>query len=120
LALAIAVPSEPGRLAFNVVSSTVTQLSWAEPAETNGVITAYEVSYGLVNEDNGKCSFSGQGSSTSWSLLSTPGMVPCRSRKPGGAPEKDRCHIEGLWVSGHGGDGLMVELGDLTGLFQPE
>lgn len=47
-----AVPSEPGRLAFNVVSSTVTQLSWAEPAETNGEITAYEVCYGLVNEDN--------------------------------------------------------------------
>ncbi|XP_059588118.1 integrin beta-4 isoform X3 [Alligator mississippiensis] len=46
------VPSEPGRLAFNVVSSTVTQLSWAEPAETGGEITAYEVSYGLVNEDN--------------------------------------------------------------------
>ncbi|NXK78027.1 ITB4 protein, partial [Amazona guildingii] len=46
------VPSEPGRLAFNVVSSTVTQLSWAEPAETNGEITAYEVSYGLVNEEN--------------------------------------------------------------------
>ncbi|KAF1629108.1 Integrin beta-4, partial [Eudyptes filholi] len=46
------VPSEPGRLAFNMVSSTVTQLSWAEPAETNGEITAYEVSYGLVNEDN--------------------------------------------------------------------
>ncbi|KAM6245399.1 integrin beta-4 isoform 2-T2 [Porphyrio hochstetteri] len=45
-------PSEPGRLAFNVVSSTVTQLSWAEPAETNGEITAYEVSYGPVNEDN--------------------------------------------------------------------
>ncbi|XP_054831784.1 integrin beta-4 isoform X1 [Eublepharis macularius] len=46
------VPSEPGRLAFNVVSSTVTQLSWAEPAETNGLITAYEVTYGLVNEEN--------------------------------------------------------------------
>ncbi|XP_063315202.1 integrin beta-4 isoform X2 [Pelobates fuscus] len=46
------VPSEPGRLAFNVISSTVTQLSWAEPAETNGDITAYEVTYGLVNEDN--------------------------------------------------------------------
>uniref|UniRef100_A0A8D0GUP1 Integrin beta n=1 Tax=Sphenodon punctatus TaxID=8508 RepID=A0A8D0GUP1_SPHPU len=46
------VPSEPGRLAFNVVSSTVTQLSWAEPAETNGMITAYEVSYGLVKDDN--------------------------------------------------------------------
>ncbi|KAM9597476.1 integrin beta-4 isoform 1-T1 [Trichechus inunguis] len=46
------VPSEPGRLAFNVVSSTVTQLSWAEPAETNGEITAYEVCYGPVNEDN--------------------------------------------------------------------
>ncbi|XP_015418790.1 PREDICTED: integrin beta-4 [Myotis davidii] len=43
---------EPGRLAFNVVSSTVTQLSWAEPSETNGEITAYEVCYGLVNEDN--------------------------------------------------------------------
>lgn len=54
MALAITVPSEPGRLAFNVVSSTVTQLSWAEPAETNGVITAYEVSYGLVNDENGK------------------------------------------------------------------
>ncbi|XP_063149153.1 integrin beta-4 isoform X1 [Candoia aspera] len=46
------VPSEPGRLAFNVISSTVTQLSWAEPAETNGLIAAYEVSYGLVNEEN--------------------------------------------------------------------
>ncbi|KAM6163519.1 LOW QUALITY PROTEIN: integrin beta-4 [Rhynchocyon petersi] len=46
------VPSEPGRLAFNVVSSTVTQLSWAEPAETNGEITAYEVCYCPVNEDN--------------------------------------------------------------------
>lgn len=55
---AFPVPSEPGRLAFNVVSSTVTQLSWAEPAETNGEITAYEVSYGLVNEENGKSSFS--------------------------------------------------------------
>lgn len=48
------MPSEPGRLAFNVVSSTVTQLSWAEPAETNGEITAYEVCYGLVNDDNRK------------------------------------------------------------------
>ncbi|KAJ6660314.1 hypothetical protein lerEdw1_017737, partial [Lerista edwardsae] len=46
------IPSEPGRLAFNVVSSTVTQLSWAEPAETNGMITAYEVGYGPVNEEN--------------------------------------------------------------------
>ncbi|XP_069056269.1 integrin beta-4 isoform X2 [Pleurodeles waltl] len=46
------VPSEPGRLAFTVISSTVTQLSWAEPAETNGEITAYEVAHGLVNEDN--------------------------------------------------------------------
>ncbi|KAG2460830.1 ITB4 protein, partial [Polypterus senegalus] len=46
------VPSEPGRLAFNVMSSTVTQLSWAEPAETNGDITAYEVTYTPINEDN--------------------------------------------------------------------
>lgn len=57
LCFSFPAPSEPGRLAFNVVSSTVTQLSWAEPAETNGEITAYEVSYGPVNEDNGKSSF---------------------------------------------------------------
>uniref|UniRef100_A0A3P8Z4N8 Integrin beta n=1 Tax=Esox lucius TaxID=8010 RepID=A0A3P8Z4N8_ESOLU len=46
------VPSEPGRLAFNVISPTVTQVSWAEPAEPNGVITAYEVIYTPINEDN--------------------------------------------------------------------
>uniref|UniRef100_A0A8C9TJC1 Integrin beta n=1 Tax=Scleropages formosus TaxID=113540 RepID=A0A8C9TJC1_SCLFO len=46
------VPSEPGRLAFNVISPTVTQLSWAEPAETNGIITAYEVIYTPIDEDN--------------------------------------------------------------------
>ncbi|XP_036383011.1 integrin beta-4 isoform X1 [Megalops cyprinoides] len=45
------VPSEPGRLAFNVISPTVTQLSWAEPAETNGIITAYEVNYTPIDED---------------------------------------------------------------------
>uniref|UniRef100_A0A6Q2XBS3 Integrin beta n=1 Tax=Esox lucius TaxID=8010 RepID=A0A6Q2XBS3_ESOLU len=42
----------PGRLAFNVISPTVTQVSWAEPAEPNGVITAYEVIYTPINEDN--------------------------------------------------------------------
>ncbi|XP_053359668.1 integrin beta-4 isoform X1 [Clarias gariepinus] len=46
------VPSEPGRLAFNVIGPTVTQLSWAEPAEPNGVITAYEVVYTPINEDS--------------------------------------------------------------------
>ncbi|KAJ8399733.1 hypothetical protein AAFF_G00408380 [Aldrovandia affinis] len=46
------VPSEPGRLAFNVISPTVTQVSWAEPAETNGVITAYEVTYTPIGEDS--------------------------------------------------------------------
>ncbi|KAK6479834.1 integrin beta-4-like [Huso huso] len=45
------VPSEPGRLAFNVINSTVTQLSWAEPAETNGDIKAYEVTYTPITED---------------------------------------------------------------------
>ncbi|CAL8282508.1 unnamed protein product [Merluccius merluccius] len=45
------LPGEPGRLAFNVISSTVTQVSWAEPAETNGNITAYEVLYTPINED---------------------------------------------------------------------
>ncbi|KAJ8334079.1 hypothetical protein SKAU_G00397180 [Synaphobranchus kaupii] len=46
------VPSEPGRLAFNVICPTVTQLSWAEPAETNGLITAYEVIYIPIDEDS--------------------------------------------------------------------
>uniref|UniRef100_A0AAR2KYR9 Integrin beta n=1 Tax=Pygocentrus nattereri TaxID=42514 RepID=A0AAR2KYR9_PYGNA len=46
------VPSEPGRLAFNVIGPTVTQLSWAEPAEPNGVITEYEVVYTPINEDS--------------------------------------------------------------------
>ncbi|XP_077594358.1 integrin beta-4 isoform X2 [Stigmatopora nigra] len=45
------VPGEPGRLAFNVISPTVTQISWAEPAETNGDITAYEVLYTPIDDD---------------------------------------------------------------------
>uniref|UniRef100_A0A7N6BU45 Integrin beta n=1 Tax=Anabas testudineus TaxID=64144 RepID=A0A7N6BU45_ANATE len=45
------VPGEPGRLAFNVISPTVTQLSWAEPAETNGNITAYEVIYTPIDDE---------------------------------------------------------------------
>ena len=47
----------------------MTQLSWAEPAETNGEITAYEVCYGLVNEDNRKdvgLSFCPQGGGGEW------------------------------------------------------
>lgn len=93
------VPSEPGRLAFNVVSSTVTQLSWAEPAETNGEITAYEVCYGLVNEDNrksldpscphgqqpwkGRGSKSGQGAVLSWSVDEPPYACPHVWPRPG-------------------------------------
>ncbi|XP_005166847.1 integrin beta-4 isoform X3 [Danio rerio] len=45
------IPGEPGRLAFNVISPTVTQVSWAEPAEANGIITGYEVIYMPINED---------------------------------------------------------------------
>uniref|UniRef100_A0A8C4Z4T8 Integrin beta n=1 Tax=Gadus morhua TaxID=8049 RepID=A0A8C4Z4T8_GADMO len=45
------LPSEPGRLAFNVISPTVTQVSWAEPAETNGDITAYDVVYTPIDDD---------------------------------------------------------------------
>jgi len=37
---------------------------------------------------------------------------------PGGVQEMWRCGTEGCG-SGHGGDGLMVGLGDLSGLFQP-
>lgn len=48
------MPGEPGRLAFNVISPTVTQLSWAEPAETNGNITAYEVIYTPIDDDMSK------------------------------------------------------------------
>ncbi|CAG02568.1 unnamed protein product, partial [Tetraodon nigroviridis] len=44
-------PGKPGRLAFNVISPTVTQLSWAEPAETNGNITAYEVIYTPIDDE---------------------------------------------------------------------
>ncbi|XP_077958908.1 integrin beta-4 isoform X5 [Gasterosteus aculeatus] len=44
-------PGEPGRLAFNVISPTVTQVSWGEPAETNGNITAYEVIYTPIDDD---------------------------------------------------------------------
>ncbi|XP_054913412.1 integrin beta-4 isoform X2 [Poeciliopsis prolifica] len=44
-------PGEPGRLAFNVISPTVTQISWAEPAETNGNITAYEVIYTPIDDE---------------------------------------------------------------------
>lgn len=46
------VPGEPGRLAFNVINQTVTQLSWAEPAETNGKITAYEVVYTPIDDES--------------------------------------------------------------------
>ncbi|XP_014393272.1 PREDICTED: integrin beta-4-like, partial [Myotis brandtii] len=78
------VPNEPGRLAFNVVSSTVTQLSWAEPSETNGEITAYEVCYGLVNEDNRKAP------------PSAPGVAAVEGEGPkvGGRP-----HCPAQWMS---------------------
>ncbi|XP_032900295.1 integrin beta-4 isoform X1 [Amblyraja radiata] len=46
------LPNEPGRLAFNVLSPTVTQLSWAEPSEANGEILEYEVSYTMVTDEN--------------------------------------------------------------------
>uniref|UniRef100_A0A8C3ATK8 Integrin beta n=1 Tax=Cyclopterus lumpus TaxID=8103 RepID=A0A8C3ATK8_CYCLU len=46
-------PGEPGRLAFNVISPTVTQVSWGEPAETNGNITAYEVIYTPIDDPVG-------------------------------------------------------------------
>uniref|UniRef100_V9K785 Integrin beta n=1 Tax=Callorhinchus milii TaxID=7868 RepID=V9K785_CALMI len=46
------LPNEPGRLAFNVISPTVTQVSWAEPSESNGEITDYEVTYTMVTDEN--------------------------------------------------------------------
>ncbi|XP_072339033.1 integrin beta-4 isoform X3 [Scyliorhinus torazame] len=46
------LPNEPGRLAFNVISPTVTQLSWAEPSEANGEIIEYEVTYAVVTDEN--------------------------------------------------------------------
>lgn len=50
-------------------------MSWAEPAETNGEITAYEVCYGLVNEDNRKDQTAlekkGQGAREEWGLDSS-------------------------------------------------
>ena len=37
-----------------MISPTVTQVSWGEPAETNGNITAYEVIYTPIGEDTSK------------------------------------------------------------------
>uniref|UniRef100_A0A8C4QF84 Integrin beta n=1 Tax=Eptatretus burgeri TaxID=7764 RepID=A0A8C4QF84_EPTBU len=48
------LPSEPGRLAFTIVSSTTMQLSWGEPAETNGVIRGYKITYTQINENGVK------------------------------------------------------------------
>ncbi|XP_043958074.1 integrin beta-4 isoform X1 [Gambusia affinis] len=45
------VPGEPSRLAFNVISPTVTQVSWGEPAEPNGDITAYELIYTPIDDE---------------------------------------------------------------------
>ncbi|XP_039991234.1 integrin beta-4 isoform X2 [Xiphias gladius] len=45
------VPGEPGRLAFNVIGPTVTQISWAEPPDAYGNITAYEVIYTPIDDD---------------------------------------------------------------------
>ncbi|MEQ2208936.1 hypothetical protein XENOCAPTIV_019953 [Xenoophorus captivus] len=58
------VPGEPGRLAFNVISPTVTQLSWAEPAETNGNITAYEVIYTPIDDEMSGFGYTGVHSSS--------------------------------------------------------
>lgn len=62
----------------------MTQLSWAEPSETNGEITAYEVCYGLVNEDNRKAP------------PSAPGVTAVEGEGPkvGGRP-----HCPAQWMS---------------------
>jgi len=37
---------------------------------------------------------------------------------PGAVQATWRCGTEGMWFSGHGGDGLIVGLDDLSSLFQ--
>ena len=41
----LTVPGSPNRLAFQVTSPTSLNVSWGEPAVTNGKIIGYEVKY---------------------------------------------------------------------------
>ena len=39
-------------LSYNITSNTSAVIMWSEPEEPNGVITGYDVVYGVYEEDN--------------------------------------------------------------------
>ena len=46
------VPGPVSNLSYNIISTTSAVIMWSEPEEPNGVITGYDVVYGLYEEDN--------------------------------------------------------------------
>ena len=46
------VPGPVSNLAYNITSTTSAVIMWSEPEEPNGVITGYDVVYGVYEEDN--------------------------------------------------------------------
>ena len=46
------VPGPVSNLSYNITSNTSAVIMWSEPEEPNGVITGYDVVYGMYDEDN--------------------------------------------------------------------
>ena len=46
------VPGPVSNLSYNITSNTSAVIMWSEPEEPNGVITAYDVVYGVYEDDN--------------------------------------------------------------------
>ena len=46
------VPGPVSNLSYNITSNTSAVIMWSEPEEPNGVITGYDVVYGVYEEDN--------------------------------------------------------------------
>ena len=46
------VPGPVSNLSYNITSNTSVVIIWSEPEEPNGVITGYDVVYGVYEEDN--------------------------------------------------------------------
>ena len=73
--LVFSAPSKPTRLAFHVQAATVgspprATLTWAKPAQENGVITSYDISYSEDTVNPGEVEKETLGSSVfSWSFV---------------------------------------------------
>ena len=46
------VPGTVSNLSYNIISNTSAVIMWSEPEQPNGVITGYDVVYGVYEEDN--------------------------------------------------------------------